>query len=252
MNANLNDRQKQVLDQLNRVGEVKVTELKERFEVTEMTLRRDLEKLEQLGLAKRTFGGAIPVSKDIALRDRSIVMSEEKSRIGQYAAALVQAGESIFLDGGSTTLQVARNLPAHASITVVTNAVNIAAELAERKVSTIVVGGILVEATNSTVGPTAVETLSRMVFDKVFLGATGVHSVHGFSNSNMYEAEIKRLAILKSRESYVIIDHTKFGEQALFSFADLGQVHKIITDRTPESAELAAALQTAGTELLLA
>ncbi|KIL38330.1 DeoR faimly transcriptional regulator [Gordoniibacillus kamchatkensis] len=252
MNATLNDRQKQVMDQLNRAGEVKVTELKERFDVTEMTVRRDLEKLEQMGLVKRTFGGAILASKDIALHDRSIVMAEEKSRIGQYAAALVQDGEAVFLDGGTTTLQVARHFPAHASITVVTNAVNIAAELAEKKISTIVVGGILVEATNSTVGPIAAETISRMVFDKIFLGATGVHSVHGFSNSNMYEAEIKRLAIQKSRESYVVIDHTKFGEQALFSFADLGHVHKIVSDQWPASEELAAALQAAGTEILLA
>jgi DeoR family fructose operon transcriptional repressor len=251
MHAALNERQKKVIEQLTQHGEVKVPELKELFAVTEMTVRRDLEKLENMGLVKRTFGGAIMASKDIALRDRSTVMSDEKIRIGRRAAMLIQPGDSVFMDGGTTTLQIARNLPAGVPITVVTNAINIAADLSEKKIPTIVVGGILVEETGTMVGPIAMETISRMAFDKIFLGATGMNAIHGFSNSNMYEAEIKRLAIQKSRESYIVFDHTKFGEQLLISFAELEQVHTIITDLMPTE-ELLQALQAAGTGIILA
>lgn len=247
----MNARQKEIMGQLHINGEVKVAELREVFEVTEMTVRRDLEKLEQIGLAKRTFGGAILASKDVALRVRSTVMLDEKIAIGRRAAALIEPGDAIFIDGGTTTLQIARFLPMQAPITVITNALNVAAELAEKKIPTIVIGGILVETTNSMVGPVAVEIISRMAFDKVFLGATGINAEHGFSNSNMYEAEIKRIAIHQCRASYVVLDHTKFGERVLVSFADLDQVHNIVTDCMPEG-ELLDAVQAAGLEIIVA
>ncbi len=249
MSSTLNDRQKHVLNQLNHAGEVKVQDLKERYDVTEMTIRRDLEKLEQLGLAKRTFGGAILASRDKTFYQRSALMSEEKEQIGKYCVSLVQKNDSIFLDGGTTTLQIARFLPEDFPITVVTNAINIVQELAEKKISTIVVGGILVEETKSMVGPIAVETITRLAFDKVFLGTSGIHMEHGFSNSNMYEAEIKRMAIERSRESYVVSDHTKFGEKALFSFASFDQIRKIVTDQMP-SFEYRSTLQKAGVDIM--
>lgn len=247
----LNERQQQMMEQLNAWGEIKVIELKDRFDVTEMTIRRDLEKLEKLGLAKRTFGGAILASKDVALQERTTLMAEQKQRIGRLAASLVQSGDSIFIDGGTTTLEVARHLPVQAQITVVTNAINVAAVLAERKIPTIVAGGVLVETTNSMVGPMAVETISRMAFDKIFLGSTGINPEHGYSNSNMYEAEIKRFAIQKTKEAYVVMDHTKFGARVLFSFAELSQVYTLITDQMPES-DLVNAIQSTGSEILVA
>jgi DeoR family transcriptional regulator, fructose operon transcriptional repressor len=251
MQAGLNHRQKLILQQLHTKGEVKVSELKEIFDVTDMTIRRDLEKMERSGLLKRTFGGAILVSKDVALRERSVVHWEEKERIGRLAASLVQTGESIFIDGGSTTFQVARHLPEEVDITVVTNAINVAAELSEKKISTIVLGGILIDTTKSMVGPVTLDTISRMAFDKVFLGATGFHPQHGFSNSNIHEAEIKRVAIQKAKEVYIVLDHSKFGKSSLVSFANLKDVHSIVTDESP-SAELYIACQTSGTNILVA
>jgi DeoR family fructose operon transcriptional repressor len=249
MNELLNLRQQQIVDQLHHIGEVKVTELKEAFTVTEMTLRRDLEKLELLGLVKRTFGGAILASKDSTIGERTTVMAEAKSQIGRRAALLVQAGESIFLDGGSTTLQVARHLPANANLTVVTNALNVAAELADKKITTILLGGVLVEATLSLVGPIAIETISRMAFDKVFLGATGMDALHGFSNSNLYEAEIKRIAIQKAKEAIIVLDHSKFGEQVFISFSELAQIQCIVSDQLPEG-ELLQACNLAGITMI--
>jgi len=251
MNAILNERQQQILDVLNTDGEVKVADLKETFTVTEMTIRRDLEKLESAGFAKRTFGGAILMGKDITLHERAGVMTEEKKRIGKRAAELVQPGESIFLDGGTTTYQVARYLKPGSGVTVVTNALNVAAELMGKNIPTLVTGGMILEATSSLVGPIAAEMLSGMAFDRVFIGTTGVNEVHGFSNSNIYEAEIKKIAVKQAAEVNVVLDHTKFGSKVLVSFAPLGNVHRIISNQMPD-ASFMHALEKAKVDILLA
>lgn len=250
MNAALNERQRTILEMLNTEGEVKIAELKETFTVTEMTIRRDLEKLENAGLAKRTFGGAILMGKDIALQDRTTVMTEEKMRIGKRAAELVQPKESIFIDGGTTTVMLARYLKPNQDITVVTNALNVAAELMSKKIPTLVTGGMILETTSTLVGPIAADMLSSMAFDRAFIGATGVDDTHGFSNSNVYEAEIKKIAMKQSVEVNVVLDHTKFGSKVLVSFASLASVHRIVTDRMPD-AVLTRALEEANVDILL-
>ncbi|NQX67286.1 DeoR/GlpR transcriptional regulator [Paenibacillus alba] len=248
-NQTINQRQQQILDRMALDGEVKIAELKDKFEVTEMTLRRDLEKLEFMGLLRRTFGGAILVGKDIALQDRTGLMREEKMRIGLQAAQLVATGDSIFLDGGSTTLQVARYLKPELNITVVTNALNIAAELQGKQISTIVVGGMLLDKTSTLVGPIAAGSIAKMAFDRVFIGTTGVSVKHGFSNSNMHEAEIKQLVIEQASEVNIVMDHTKYNMRDLFSFASLDGVDRIISNRRPDQ-ELEEALKEASVEIV--
>ncbi len=246
----INARQQLILDRIELYGEVKLVELKETFDVTEMTLRRDLEKLEQLGFVKRTFGGAILISKDITLSERTHVWIDEKVRIGLLAVQFIKPGDSIFLDGGSTTFQVAKCLKSNMNITVVTNALNIAAELQGKEIPTIVVGGLLLERTSTLVGPLAYDALSKLAFDQVFLGTTGATALHGFSNSNMHEAEIKRLAIKQAAEVNIVMDHSKFGMKDLFSFAALTIVDRIITDCSPEQ-ELAQAFMDESVEVVL-
>ncbi|MBW5445384.1 DeoR family transcriptional regulator [Cohnella sp. CFH 77786] len=233
----LNDRQRDMLELLERTGEIRVPDLKTRFEVTEMTIRRDLEKLEQTGRVKRTFGGAIMVTGDIALSERAGVFSEEKARIGRRAASCIHPGDSVFIDGGTTTLQLVRNLEQNLRITVVTNAINLAAELMDKNIPTLVTGGMLMEKTSTLIGPVCAETLSKMAFDRVFLGATGISARHGFSNSNMYEAEIKRIAISRAKEVNIVADRSKWGVQDLFSFAGLSEAHRWVTDSMPEQEE---------------
>lgn len=246
----LNERQKQILERLHAEREVKISELKEMFDVTEMTLRRDLEKLESAGNIRRTFGGAILIGRDIALQERVGIRSEAKMKIGKAAAALVQPGESIFIDAGTTTLQVARYLPVAYPVTVVTNAVTIAVELMGKQIPTIVTGGVLIEQTAALTGPNTEKSLSGMAFDRAFLGATGVHRTHGFSNSNILETEIKKLAMKQAKETNIVMDASKFGAQVLFSFAGLHEAHRIITDQPPEE-ELRAACEEAGVALLI-
>ncbi|RKP52936.1 DeoR/GlpR transcriptional regulator [Cohnella endophytica] len=251
MNNGLNARQLQIMERIQELGEIKIPELSEALQVTEMTIRRDIEKLESLGSVKRTFGGAIFVGKDVALQDRTGIRIEEKQRIGRAAAKLIQAGDSIFIDGGTTTLEVAKHIPKGLNITVVTNAMNVALELAGKEIQTMVTGGMLRESTSSLVGPVAAQALSGMAFDRAFLGATGIDEQHGFSNSNLYETEIKRLAIRQANETTVVLDHSKFGAKVLASFASLGAIRRMVTDRLPPEG-LALACQEAGLELIVA
>ena len=248
----LNARQQQMLDHISREGELRIAVLKETYRVTEMTIRRDLEKLEETGTIKRTFGGAIFVGKDIALQERAGILTEEKARIGRHAASLIRPGESVFIDGGSTTLQIAKHLTAGMNITVVTNALNVAAELSGKQIAVLVTGGMLLEATNSLAGPIAAQSLSGMAFDRIFLGATGLNVEHGFSNSNIYEAEIKQIAIRQSAETNVVLDHTKFGARTLISFAPLSGVQRVITDRLPDEESMRQSCEDAGVLLEVA
>lgn len=252
MKPNLNERQEQILALLKAEGEVKIAALSKQFQVTEMTIRRDLEKLEQLTLLYRTLGGAISSnSVDMPLGERTSVRTDEKAAIGRAAAQLIRAGEAVFLDAGTTTLQIARRIPKGADITVVTNALNVAAELNGRQVQTLVIGGVLREATSSLVGPFAEEIMQKMAYDRVFLGASGFTLEHGFNNSNVYEAELKRIAMTKGAEVNMVLDHTKFGYQSLASFATLRQVNRIITNAAPPD-EIVAACREAGVDLLIA
>ncbi|GGG61274.1 DeoR/GlpR family DNA-binding transcription regulator [Paenibacillus radicis (ex Gao et al. 2016)] len=249
MTSEWNDRQRQIKEQLDIDGEVRIADLKERFQVTEMTLRRDLEKLEQSGLIRRTFGGAILLGKDIALKDRTGILAEEKARIGRKAASYIQPGEYIFLDGGTTTIEIARALKPGLAITVVTNALNVASELQEKQIPTIVSGGMILETTSTLFGPYAENLIGSMAYTRVFLGTTGISAQHGFSNSNMYEAEIKKAAIRQATEVTIVADHSKFGAKDFISFAHLGQAHRLITDRLPE-APLLEACKEAGMETI--
>ncbi|GAA3404380.1 DeoR/GlpR family DNA-binding transcription regulator [Paenibacillus hodogayensis] len=236
MRLNLNDRQNDIWNAIQRDGEAKISELKEQYAVTDMTIRRDLEKLESLGLVRRTFGGAIPVTLDVSLQERDTVRTDEKARIGKAAASLIRPNQAVFIDGGTTTLQVARHIHPDSSITVVTNALNVAAVLLDKGIHTIVAGGMLLEKTGSMVGPIAIGTLGAMAFDQVFLGTTGITAEHGFSNSNSFEAELKRQAMRRAHRVNVVADATKFGERTLHSFASLTEVHCVVTDRAPSLA----------------
>jgi DeoR/GlpR family transcriptional regulator of sugar metabolism len=233
MRSNLNERQNEIWNEIQREGEVKISELKDRYAVTDMTIRRDLEKLEALGLVRRTFGGAIPVTLDVSLKDRDAMLTDEKMRIGKSAAGLVMPNQAIFIDGGTTTLQVAKHISPDSSVTVITNALNVAAVLMEKGIHTIVAGGMLLEKTGSMVGPIAIEALSTMAFDQVLLGTTGMTAEHGFSNSNSFEAELKRHAMRRAGQVNVVADASKFGERFLHSFAGFKDVHRIVTDREP-------------------
>ncbi|WAH37972.1 DeoR/GlpR family DNA-binding transcription regulator [Alicyclobacillus dauci] len=236
MEERLNARQNQIYMKLSQFNEVKINELSQVLDVSEMTIRRDLQRMEELGLLKRTFGGAIKVaSEDVRLSEREQRMTDEKKKIGELAAMFISDGEVVFLDAGTTTFQIARHLQLGSDVTVVTNAIHVAVELLGKNIQTIVVGGTLLDTTASLIGPIAEDALSNMAFDSVFLGATGLDIEHGFSNSNMFESEVKRTVIRNARSVNIVLDHTKLGVRALASFARLDEVDRIITDREPDT-----------------
>ncbi|MFS0726744.1 DeoR/GlpR family DNA-binding transcription regulator [Paenibacillus sp. 1P07SE] len=246
-----NARQQQIVDRLQTDGEIRLHDLKSAFSVTEMTIRRDLEKLEQAGLLRRTFGGAILADRDVALKDRVSVMTEEKISIGRMAAALIQSGDYVFIDGGSTTYELARALKPGLDITVVTNALNVAGVLQDKGIPAIVSGGMILEATSTLIGPFAEQLVGSMAYTRIFLGTTGVSAQHGFSNSNMYETQIKRAAIRQTSEVNILADHTKFGAKELLSFARLSEANRLITDASPDH-QLLSACKEADMEVTVA
>lgn len=234
-NLVLNKRQDQILALLVNEGQVKLAELSKRFNVTEVTIRRDLEKMEQQGVLVRTFGGAIlSQSKDVSINTREATMIKEKSRIGKAAAALIQPGEFIFIDSGTTTVHIVKHLDPGMPLTVITNAINIIVELQKRHIPAMMLGGMLWEGSSSLVGPDTEEMLKRLVFDRAFISATGFTVRDGFSNSNVFEIQLKGLAVAQAKEANVLIDQSKFGFRSLAPFAKTGDVQRIITDRLPD------------------
>jgi DeoR family transcriptional regulator, fructose operon transcriptional repressor len=227
------ERQNEILALLMAKTEVKFSEMSKFFGVTEMTIRRDIERLEAKGLVLRTFGGAIMApSRDTAVKDRKALMISEKERIGKAAASLIGHDEAIFIDAGTTTAEIARNIHQR-SITVVTNAPQHAIDLQERSIPTILLGGHLHESTISLVGPITEENLRKMSFDRVFIAATGVSVSVGFSNSNIFEIPIKKLAMSQAKEINIVLDSSKFEVDSLAQITNFAQVDRLITDCEP-------------------
>ena len=179
------ERRRAILDLLNHQRRVLVTELSRHFETSQVTIRKDLEVLHAHGLVHRTHGGALPsregALEDPTLREKEKLHHHEKMRIAACAAEKVKEGQVLILDSGTTTTAIARTLRNFRNLTIITNAVNIAAELAGTGVEVILTGGTLRNNSFSLVGPIAEETLRRLSADILFLGVDGFDVAHGRS-----------------------------------------------------------------------
>lgn len=230
----MHQRQGQILQLLTRQEQVSVSALSSLLGVSEVTVRGDLDQLGRAGLLRRTRGGAArPLESEQALEESIKQHAAAKRRIGRAAAALIQNGETIFLDVGSTTTEVARHLsPALQGVTVVTSGLNIALEL-ERlpNVQVMVTGGTLRRLQHSLVNPYASDLLSRIRADRLFLGCNGVHPQHGVTNSNHEEAEIKAQMVKSSKVVVVLADHSKIGAVSRAHITALANVHTLITNQ---------------------
>ena len=211
-------------------------ELSTMLAVSEVTVRGDLDGLGRAGLLRRTRGGAArPLETEQALEATSFLHAAAKRRIGKAAADLVRNGETIFLDVGSTTTEIARSLsPTLQGVLVVTNGLNIALEL-ERlpNVEVMVTGGRLRRLQHSLVNPYALELLGHIHADRLFLGCNGVHLQSGVTNANHEEAEVKAGMVSRSREVVVVADHSKLGAVSRAQITGLGNVGTLITDKHP-------------------
>lgn len=234
---------------------ISITELRDLFNVSDMTIYRDLRRLEERGILQRTHGGAILLKHppgDLPYYAREHEQVEEKSAIARLAASLVNDGETIVLDAGTTIASLARLLTHKQDLTVITNSLHVLNELAGADgVTVITTGGSLWKPTMSMVGPVAVSTLRRFAADKAFLATPAISLEAGITNSNLYEAEVKATMIEIAREKFLLVDHTKFGRISYAVVAPLTSFDKLVTDDgTP--AETVAKLREQGLDVLIA
>ena len=225
------ERHQLIITELKQKGSVKVSDLVERFNISESTIRRDLVFLENLNYLKRVHGGAVNVKNkfvESSYNEKAAQNSHEKDAIAKYAAALVEDGDSIYIDSGTTTFEMIKYL-AGKKIMVVTNGLSNVESLIEYDIPCFVLGGKVKRNTKAVVGYEAITTLNRYRFDKCFMGANGVHSMHGFTTPDPEEAMIKENAIKASNDIFVLADGSKFGEVSFTRFAELNDA-KIITN----------------------
>lgn len=241
------------MEQLLSQKEVTVAELSERLQVTGKTIRDDLAKLEERGLLVRIHGGAVLAQSDqlgiLPAKEPVARNGAEKAEIAAAALRLIEPGDTIALDGGSTTLELARQLP-NEPLTVVTNDVYVIGELAKKPdIRLVVPGGYRVR--NMLAGPEAVRVVRGLNLQKAFLSATGVHAEYGFSIYTGDLVDFKRALVETARSRYVLADRHKFGRVALRTFAALDEVDAVLTDSGLD-ASVAAAYEAAGARLVRA
>jgi DeoR family fructose operon transcriptional repressor len=227
------ERKHHILQVLDQGDAVRVSDLSRVLRVSEASVRRDLSDLAEAGLLKRTHGGAIgphagayePSSSEKDDRYRA-----EKAAIARMAADMVQDGEVILLDAGSTTLAIARLLKSRRNLTVVTNSLSVASELASSRVEVLVAGGSVRPPMRALVGPVAEAALADLHADRLFLGANGVDLRKGVTTPNLVEAQTKRAMVESAREVVVVADHSKAGRVTFSRVCSLDRVSALITD----------------------
>lgn len=235
------DRRHRILERLATDGRVLVPELAAGFDVSVDTIRRDLRELDDAGALRRVHGGAVPPAGDSApfpVRARRAV--EAKASIGRRAAGLVADGQVVILDGGSTTLELARALPAELRATIVTNCIPIAAELVDHPgLELILVGGRVRPRSRVTVGPAAVDALRAVRPDVLFLGVCGLHPDAGITVEDPEEGPVKAAMIHGAAEVVALADHDKLGTTLPFAVAPMSAVTRLVTDPAADAARLA-------------
>jgi DeoR/GlpR family transcriptional regulator of sugar metabolism len=243
-----------IMDILARKGYQSVNELAAELRVSDMTVRRYLDRLEEKELIKRTHGGAFAGQDmvEVDFRIRETVNRGEKEAIGRAAFALIQPGESVFIDAGTTPAFLASAINDAKRITVVTNSLVVARTLENRaSVQCILLGGTVHGATHSTVGQMADEDLGQFRFNRAFMGTSAIDLTAGLSQGTFEEIPIKRKAARQSSQVVVLADSSKFDKQVTFLFMPLEQVNTIITD-TGISAGVAQAIRDKGIEVVTA
>lgn len=247
-----------ILTELQQTGRVAVETLSEQLDVSVVTIRRDLDALEQKGLLRRTHGGAVsmePLFYEPFRRDQSFMAqveraADEKRRIGRAAAALITPGETIALTPGTTTTEVIRGLPMNYNITVVTNTVNVAMELSKRKdVYVFVTGGHLHGEWFSLVGSAAIKSLENMLINTMFIGADGMDAKWGASCFNADEAELNGTMMKLARRRVAVVDSGKLGVVANWRICHAPELNVLITD-TNATDEAIAPFEKLGIEVI--
>jgi DeoR family transcriptional regulator of aga operon len=240
------ERRREILGVMHRDGRVLVKELARQFRISQITIRKDLEFLDGQGVIQRTHGGALPVQAgallDPTLREKEKLHRKQKTQIALVAARLVEEGQSVLLDSGTTTTAIARALKNKnmQRLTVITNAINIAAELAGTHIEVILTGGMLRKNSFSLVGPLAERTLRQLSADILFLGVDGFDTKAGLFTPNLLESEVNRAMVEIARRTIAVCDSSKFGRRSLCNIMPVAAVDEVITDKQIPKSDLRA------------
>jgi DeoR family fructose operon transcriptional repressor len=230
------ERRQAMADLIRQRGRLSVTELADAYAVTTETVRRDLSELERVGVVRRVHGGAVPAEAlsllETAVTDRDLAHADAKDRIAQAALGLLPgAGGTVLLDAGTTTSRLAAHLPGDQRLTVVTNAVPIAARLAGGTgVDLHLLPGRVRRPTQAAVGEDTVATLARLRIDVVFVGTNGISLEHGLSTPDHSEAAAKRAMVRAGQRVVALADSSKVGREHTVRFAALADIDVLITD----------------------
>jgi DeoR family fructose operon transcriptional repressor len=227
----ITERHRLILELLKEKENVKIYELVELTNSSESTLRRDLDQLEKQNYLKRVHGGASLLQRkreEPSMVEKLTQNLKEKSMIAKYAAKLIEDGDCVYLDAGTTTYQMIQYLEGK-NIVAVTNGIDHLDALLEMDINTYIIGGNVKKVTRAMIGSNAYESIQSYRFDKCFIGTNAIHHELGYTTPDPEEAQLKAKAIALSREPFILTDHTKFGEVSFSKFADLHQA-KIITN----------------------
>ncbi len=249
------ERRLQILQIIRKEGRAKVNELVRRFNTSAVTIRSDLNELHQRGVVQRSHGGAViqdTVFRESPVEERVKTQSKEKQRIGALAATMVEEGETIILDSGTTTLEIARHLRNVRNLQVLTNGLNIAVELlGARTVQTIIMGGTVRNDSASVVGRATEDMLEQFSADKLFLCGAGCDPDFGVSGTNFDETMANRAMLRAAREIIVVADSSKFSKRSMSLIAPFSEVDLVVSD-TGMPAEIQDRIRSFGCKLVLA
>lgn len=217
---------------------VKIDELCVELDISAPTARRDLERLERRGVLRRVHGGAVALERCLdepLFDDKTAIAGKQKQAIAEAAVKLVNRDETLYLDGGSTVLELARLLREHKNLNIVTNSLRTALELSGSGPDVTLVGGRLRRRSQTMVGPLTSHTLSQLHFDKAFMGTIGLSIKSGLTTTNPEEAYTKRLAMDQSSEVILLADSSKIGKTSFAHAGDIDSISTIVTDRNADA-----------------
>jgi len=227
----------QIVDRIEKRGSVSISELAENFNVSEMTVRRDLIELEKMSIVRRVHGGAVPFygrSFEPPLISRASKNVAAKQLIGKYAASMVLDGDSIAIDVGSTTIEMAMNLVGRQNLTILTPSLHIANLMSDEKnIRLILSGGIVRQGEKSLIGDLAYLAFREIFVDRLFLGVGGIDAQVGLTEFEMHDAQVKKEMIKSAKEVFVLADASKFQQVAFSFFARLDQIDHLVCDKEP-------------------
>jgi len=246
-------RKEYLLDLLKNSGQIVAKTVSEELGLSEDTIRRDLRELASEGRLQRVHGGALPASPavgDFAARQQ--LAPDGKVAIGRAAAKLVKPGQVVILDGGTTTLQLAKHLPLELQATVVTHSPTIAVALVEHpSIEVVLIGGRLFKHSVVAVGAAAIEAIARIRADIFFMGVTGIHPQAGLSTGDLEEAHVKRALIGSAAETYVLVSAEKLNAASPYVIGSTADVVGIVVE-PGISAESLAPFERAGLSVIRA